>query len=622
MPQLRVLRETGLGRLTASLSFARFRPSRHAIRRVIASSPDGHGAVAQRREHVPNAASAPRMRPRPDRPSGRDLQWLRRWLAAPAGSLPGLLARALLLPRISAFMDSRSERGLPFARAVLDHLRIGYHVPPGDLARIPARGALLVAANHPLGGLDALVLLDAIGRVRRDVQVVANDVLQAIHPLDEVLLPVRVLGGKPSAASVRAILAALAAGRCVLMFPAGEVARLGPAGVRDGRWQHGIVRFAQRSGAPVLPTRVDARNSIAFYLASLLFKPLGTLMLPRELFAHRRPIGVSFGDPVAVPAAARPDAALRGLRAATHALARPRAPRAVAPPMAADALWPEVKALARLGTTADGQWICAGRLAPASPLLREIGRLREATFRAVGEGTGRSLDLDRFDAWYEHIVLWDASAGRVAGAYRVARGASVLAARGLDGLYTASLFDYGEPMLARLAQGMELGRSFVVPDYWGTRSIDYLWQGIGAYLRHHPGIRYLFGAVSVSAALPTAAREQIVAHYAHFHGAGDGHVASRRPFGYAPVPEQHAGLDADTAFRVLKANLSALGASVPMLYKQYTDLCEPGGARFLAFGVDPDFGDSVDGLIEVDVERMQARKRRRYLEAPPLEMAA
>jgi putative hemolysin len=281
-----------------------------------------------------------------------------------------------------------------------------------------------------------------------------------------------------------------------------------------------------------------------------------------------------------------------------------------------------VLALPLLGSTGDGKQIRAGRLATGSPLLREIGRLREHTFRAVGEGSGRSLDLDAHDCWYEHIVLWDEAALRVAGAYRVARGAPVLAGHGLRGLYTASLFRYADEAIPRIVEGMELGRSFVAPEYWGSRSIDYLWQGIGAYLRQYPQVRYLFGAVSISAALPPQAREQIVAYYAHYHGARDQVAVSQRPFAYREAPAEFAAIDAETGLRVLKANLDALGASVPMLYKQYTDLCEPGGARFLAFGIDPDFSNSIDGLIEVDLLRMRPHKRRRYLGQRELEPVA
>jgi hypothetical protein len=169
-------------------------------------------------------------------------------------------------------------------------------------------------------------------------------------------------------------------------------------------------------------------------------------------------------------------------------------------------------------------------------------------------------------------------------------------------------------MLPRLVEGMELGRSFVMPKYWGTRSLDYLWLGIGAYLKKHPGVRYLFGPVSISAALPIAAREQLVAYYARYFGS-EQQAAANHPFRFLATPPSFGELDAEASFRVLRDNLDALGARVPTLYKQYTELCEPGGARFLAFGVDPDFNNAVDGLIEVDLAHIRPKKRERYLGA-------
>ena len=280
------------------------------------------------------------------------------------------------------------------------------------------------------------------------------------------------------------------------------------------------------------------------------------------------------------------------------------------------ALLAALRTLPLLGQTADGKRIHAGRLEPDSPLLREIGRLRELSFRAVGEGTGRRLDVDAYDGWYEHIVLWDPEALEIAGAYRVALGEQVLAERGVDGLYTASLFRYDCSALARLVQGVELGRSFVAPAYWNSRSLDYLWTGVGAWLRQHPEVRYLFGSVSASAALPPSARDQLVAYYRNYFGAGNEQARALHPFRFDGVAPDFGDLDAEDSFRVLKANLDRLGVKVPTLYKQYTELCEPGGARFLAFGVDPDFANSVDGLIELDLRRIKPRKRERYLEAP------
>jgi len=555
--------------------------------------------------------------------------WFRGRRARIARPLLRTIERWSRLDAIDAFLAANASlRGLAFIEATLQFLQAGYTAAAADRARIPARGRLLVVANHPSGALDALALLHLVCSVRSDVKIVANDLLCAIANLDGLLLPVRILGGKPGADSLHAVEQALNDEQCVIVFPAGEVSRLGPRGLRDARWRRGFLRFARACSAPVLPVRIMTRNSALFYGASALFKPAATALLAREMFArHARRIVLRVGQPMAIPAQGDAEMQLRAVRRALYALGTshevaPPGPEPLAAPVDPGLLRAGIEQLAPLGMTGDGKRICVGRLPADSPLLRELGRLRELTFRAVGEGTGRSLDLDVYDSWYEHIVLWDATAMKIAGAYRIARGAPVLAGHGIKGLYTASLFEYADDAVARLAQGMELGRSFVAPDYWGGRSIDYLWQGIGAYLRQHPKVRYLFGAVSMSAALPADAREQIVAHYDNFHGAQERDAVSKRPFRYRAAPPQLDTLDADGSYRLLKANLGALGATIPMLFKQYTDLCEPSGARFLAFGVDPGFSDSVDGLIEVDLQRVRPKKRQRYLDAAPMEAMA
>jgi len=548
------------------------------------------------------------------------------WFHGPRGHLARPLLRTVgrwsRLDRVQDFLRRNDRRGLDFVAAALDFLGSRYEVDDAALARIPASGRLLVVANHPSGALDALALLDAVGRVRRDVRIVANDLLAGLEPLRELLLPVRILGGRAGRASLQAVEQALAAGQCVIVFPAGEVSRLSLRGIRDGRWNRGFVRFANATQAPVLPVRVQARNSALFYGASTLFKPAGTALLAREMFARRgRPLRLQVGQAMQLDPALDPALQLEAVRRALYALGRDAAraaaaaggPEPLAAPVAVEQVQAEIEAAELLGQTGDGKQIRLARCAVGSPLLLELGRLRELTFRRVGEGTGRSRDLDDHDPLYQHIVVWDAAQRRIAGAYRIMRGAQALARSGLAGLYTAGLFRYSDDAITRIAEGMELGRSFVVPDYWGSRSLDYLWQGIGAYLRCQPGIRYLFGAVSISAALPREAREQLVAYYQRYYGGGHGLAESNRPFQYFAAPPCFGDLDAEAAFEVLKANLAALGAGVPTLYRQYTDLCEPGGARFLAFGVDPDFSDSIDGLIEVDLQAVRPRKRKRYL---------
>lgn len=549
--------------------------------------------------------------------------WFRGRRASVARPLLRTIGRWSRFDQVEAFLAANGHlRDFAFVAAALDHLQVRYEADPAELTRIPARGRLLIVANHPSGAIDALALLDLVGRVRTDVKIVANDLLSALEPLEGLLSPVRILGGRPTLQSLQAIEEALAAEQCVIVFPAGEVARLGLRGVTDGRWRRGFLRFARASGAPVLPVRIEARNSALFYGASALFKPAGTALLAREMFARRaHRIALRIGRPLRLPDEGNAQQLLREVRRELFSLGRrrneavppPARPETLIDPLDPQAVRSGVEAMELLGRTFDGKEIRAGRLAAGSPLLQEIGRLRELTFRAVGEGTGQRLDVDLYDSWYEHIVLWDGQASKIAGAYRLARGAAVLAERGLAGLYTASLFRYADDAVMRIAQGMELGRSFVVPEYWGSRSIDYLWQGIGAYLARHPNVRYLFGPVSISAALPPLAREQIVAYYAHYYGADQPCAVSRQPFVYREAPPQFGEVDAATAFAVLRQNLDALGATLPMLYRQYTELCEPGGARFLAFGVDPAFSDAVDGLIEVDLQRLRPKKRERYL---------
>lgn len=513
--------------------------------------------------------------------------------------------------------EHRQLRDWEFLDAARAYLHLDYAVEQGAQARIPASGGVLVVANHPCGARDALALLDLVGQVRRDVRVVANEWLALLEPLRGLLLPVRVFGGGTGAASLRAVRQALRDGACVIVFPAGEVSRLGPRGVSDKRWNAGFLHFARTADVPVLPVRVKARNSALFYGASALFAPMGTALLPREALAPRgRAVSLHVGRPL------RPDVedariGLAQVRSAVYALGRGPTPLQPAPqPLAlpADpcALEQAIAALEPLGTTFDGKRIVCGRLAPGGLLMGEVGRLRELTFRRVGEGSGQAVDIDRFDAWYEHILLWDAPARRIAGAYRVADAGAVLATHGLQGLYTASQYDYAAQALQRLRQGAELGRSFVVPDYWGGRSIDMLWQGIGAWLARRPQVRWLYGAASMSQSLPLAARERIVAYYRRYFAAPSELARARVPFAFAAAEPGFGPMQADAAFALLRSELQALGVAVPTLMRQYAELCEPGGTCFLAFGVDAAFG-SVDGLIELDLARMLPARRKRYL---------
>ncbi len=518
--------------------------------------------------------------------------------------------------------------GFDFIERALEGFRVSYRIAHTDRENIPAEGRVVIVANHPLGAFDALALLHLVGSVRRDVRILANDVLVQFSQLNSLLLPVNVFGsGGASAGRLREAYRALENEQALIVFPSGEVSRMGPAGVRDGRWSSGFVRLARHADAPVLPVHIAAHNSPTFYGVSMLAKPLSSLLLAREMFATQAQLGISVGEPVAATQLGAADAApvAQAMRRHVYQLAKRRptvfaTSRTIAHPESPLAIRHALKRAQELGATQDGKRILLIDAQPDCPVLREIGRLRELSFRRVGEGSGTRRDLDRFDAHYRHLVLWDEQALAIVGAYRLGEGARILAAQGIEGLYSSTLFDYAPQARGFVDEGVELGRSFVQPAYWNSRSLDYLWQGIGAYLRHRPDLRYLFGPVSISAALAPAAREWIVHCHRHYFGDGEGLAVSRNPIRIsahvdAAAAQAWADKDAKAGLLQLKRQLAQMQCSIPTLYKHYVDLCEPEGVRFLAFGIDPAFGHCVDGLIRLDLQFLRAAKRSRYLEA-------
>jgi putative hemolysin len=309
------------------------------------------------------------------------------------------------------------------------------------------------------------------------------------------------------------------------------------------------------------------------------------------------------------------------MRAHVYRLARRKPPMfatssAIAHPQSALAVRAALQQAECLGATRDGKHIYLLDAASDNIALKEIGRLRELSFRKVGEGTGLKRDLDRFDTHYRHIVLWDEPSLEIVGAYRVADCARVTERFGLEGLYSNTLFHYHDCALQWLPHSIELGRSFVQPRYWGSRSLDYLWQGIGAYLRKHPEVRYLLGPVSLSATLPEAARDWIVATHAACFSTPTVEAHAHTPLRVPNAIQSEAALvaaDPELALRLLRERLTAMQCALPTLYRQYVDLCAPDGVRFLAFGVDADFGHCVDGLIRIDLQQLRPHKRTRYL---------
>ncbi|MEW8229005.1 MAG: lysophospholipid acyltransferase family protein [Candidatus Thiodiazotropha endolucinida] len=524
--------------------------------------------------------------------------------------------------------DHQGLRGLDFIEKVLEYFDLDYLVSNRDLENIPPTGRVVVVANHPLGALDALSLILMISRVRTDIRVVANDLLSALEPLGDLLLPVDNMGGSSSRKGIKQVYEALEREEMVIVFPAGEVSRLRPNGVRDVRWKNGFLQFIRRTEAPMLPIFIDAKNSPLFYAVSLLYKPIAALLLVGEMFRQRsNTIGFRIGG--LVPAAhlnvdgIRPKARVRMVRKHFYRVAQ-RKPgiftteRSIAHPESRQALKKELSKGRLLGETRDGKQIVLVDWEIGSALMREIGRLRELSFRKVGEGTGRRRDIDKYDTHYRHLVLWDDNELEVVGSYRIGEAGPIINDRGMQGLYTTSLFDFDESFQPYAERAIELGRSFVQPRYWGSRALDYLWQGLGSYLRHHPEIRHMYGPVSISDRYPKAARDLMVVFYKHYFGCKSRLGEAKIPYQLDKACQEEfsrhfCGDDLERDLQELKNQLALYNVTIPTLFKQYTDLCEPGGVCFLDFGKDPDFAGCTDGMILVSVDKVKSAKRKRYI---------
>lgn len=523
----------------------------------------------------------------------------------------------------------RHLKGLDMVEQVLDHLQIRCTIPAHDLEQIPEHGPLVIVANHPTGTLDGLALLYAVSRVRRDVKVVTNRMLSHLTPLSSLFIPVDNLGGRTRKTALQQMETQLQSGGVLIFFPAGEVSRLTRKGVRDGLWHSGFIKMAAKFRTPLLPVHIRAHNSPLFYASTLLSSTLPMLLLMQQMFRRRgSTLPIKIGQRIPFDSWFSPQNASRE----TAAKCRQHVIRlgknlpgvfktecAIARPEDRLTLKRALNNAECLGQTADGKtiWLWQRNGEEDAPILRELGRLREIAFRAVGEGSGKRRDTDRYDDDYLHLILWDDSDLEVVGAYRFMPTARQVAAQGLDGLYSYSLFQYDDKMADILQQGIELGRSFIQPRYWGRRGLDYLWSGIGAYLARYPQYRYLFGPVSISGGLPPAARDLLVAFYRLWFPAAHPLAVSRRPWP-ATLPDvlaQFSGEDYTEDLTRLKSLLGNLGCGIPPLYKQYSELCEPGGVQFIDFGCDPDFNNCVDGLVLVDLAHLKANRYERYIGA-------
>jgi len=549
------------------------------------------------------------------------------WVKRPA---LGFLRRLTHEEEVNEFLDKHQDQtGFDFVEQVLNFFNFSYSISHRDRKNIPATGRVVIVSNHPLGALDGLALLRLVGEVRRDVKIVVNDMLMNFKAIDGLLLPVDNLNKSTRKSSVENILDCLRNDEAVIVFPAGEVSRIRPNGVQDGKWTSGFLSFAKKTNSPLLPIFVNAKNSSLFYSTSMVYKPLASMLLAHEMFNKKsKTIAIHAGEPIpyrqfeALPLIKKEKVKLIRRHLYRMAKGKPSlfvTEKTVAHPEERREIKKELKDAECLGETKDGMKIYLFNHQPDSAVMHEIGRLREVTFRQVGEGTGNYRDLDKYDRDYRHLVLWDENELEIAGAYRLGEVKTLFEKTDSRGIYSQELFKYDKDKMAPFfEQGIELGRSFISPKYWGKRSLDYLWYGIGAYLQRYPEIRYLFGPVSLSNSYPDLAKALIVGFYQHYFPDDEALATARTPYDLSDdetevVNRTITGVDYADDFRVMREQLMHMNVTVPTLYKQYSDLCEAGGVRFIDFNIDADFGHCIDGLVMVDLQRLKPAKRKRYL---------
>ena len=514
--------------------------------------------------------------------------------------------------------------GFEFIDRVLDHFNFGYQASQVDRRNIPAIGRTLIVANHPLGALDGLAILRLIAEIRPDVKIVANDLLMGFDALKGLVLPVDNIGGKTGRKQLKAIMDCLHREECVIIFPAGEVSRLSPSGVKDLKWNSSYLKIAEKTNSQILPVHIGGRNSMMFYTSSWVYRPLSTMQLANEMFRQRnRRIPIQVGEPIPIQELAKLPLSTKEknklVKRHLYRIAKGRKPllkteKTISHPQNRQQLKLELKRAEHLGSTKDNKQIYLAEYEHESSLMQEIGRLREIAFRKVGEGTGEQKDLDKYDQYYRHLVLWDEEELEIVGAYRIGEVYRYLKSDKDHSIYSSTLFSYSCDMEPYFEKGIELGRSFVQPKYWGKRSLDYLWFGIGAFLKAHPQYRYLFGPVSLSNSYPQAAKDLLVQFYRLYFSPKAELASAKNPYRLSQSSEfQFSGDNYQQDFSQLKHLLANMGVAVPTLYKQYSETFEEGGVQFIDFNIDSDFNDCIDGLLLTDLSMLKAHKRARYM---------
>jgi len=546
-----------------------------------------------------------------------------------------LILKTTKLSRINKEYDKRKElKGTDFIDSILNEFEIDFEIPEKDLKRIPKEGPFITISNHPLGGIDGMILMKLVLQNRPDYKVIANFLLHRLDPLKPYILPVNPFEdhkeAKSSLSGMKNSIAHLKAGKALGMFPAGEVStNRDKRHIVDKAWEPSAMKLIQKSRVPVIPIYFHAKNSLFFYRLASMSDVLRTAKLPSEMLSqHRRKIKVRIGHPISVEDQKEHpnlEAYTAFLRRKTYMLANvfekkkllsglpktlkiPRSPKNIAEETNSELMTTEVencrKMDKRLLQSKNYEVFLAKREVVPN-ILNEIGRLREITFRAVGEGTNNSVDLDKFDDHYHHLFLWDNEAEKIAGAYRMGMGNEIFANHGIDGFYLQDLFRFEPELYKMMSQSIEMGRAFIIKEYQlKPMPLFLLWKGIVHCTLRFPEHKYLIGGVTISDKFSNFSKSLMIEFMKSNYY--DPYVAQYvRPKKEFKVKLEDA--DKDLVFDESEADLNKFDKIIdelepenlrlPVLIKKYIKQ----NARVVAFNVDPLFNDAVDGLMYIKI---------------------
>lgn len=521
-----------------------------------------------------------------------------------------------------------AHEGLAFIEAVLEELSISYEVNENS---IPAEGPFLAIANHPYGALDGLILLHIFGQKRPDFKVMANFLLQRILTLQSFFIPVNpfdeglVKGG--SFGGLRACLQHLQAGHPIGIFPAGAVSAFESKSKKivDKQWSHTVAKIIMKTKVPVVPVHFKGTNSRLFHLLGRIHANLGTVRLPSELLNKKgKKIQVRVGKTIPYKNLADLQDAEEltlYLRARTYAIGSSlEVKKYFSPPFLVRKKPKDlIPATPQALLEKELQQITAKRLLTQAPfevyladsreipfILNEIGRLRELTFRTVGEGTNKSFDRDRFDLDYGHLFVWDTLEKCIVGAYRIGKGDELFDKYGPKGFYLNTLFKFDENFYPILQSAVELGRSFIRKEYQQKYlPLFLLWRGILAFINQNSSYKFVIGPVSISSYFSPISKALITAYIRkhYFEPELSKWVTARKEFAATAedtdtqiLLKTHEG-DLKKIDRLI-AEIEPYGLSMPVLLKKYIKQ----NAKIIGFNIDPKFNNALDGLMVMNVE--------------------